>query len=44
MAIVILFRWLAAFAARLATVHGYAALTTRPTGGDLTHTDGLTNA
>jgi hypothetical protein len=30
------------FTARLATVHGHADL--RPPGGDLTHTDGFTNA
>ena len=35
MAIVTLFRWLAAFAARLATAHGHAdRKATRPTGGD----------
>jgi hypothetical protein len=41
-ATVTLYGWLAVLAARLATVHGHADL--RPPGGDLTHTDGFTNA
>jgi hypothetical protein len=45
MANVSLFGWIAALAARLATVHGHADLKPPdPTGGDLIHTDGFTNA